>query len=180
MFKTRERKILGSILAIALVVLMIDQMSKGPDAVDASVAEETAATVVAASGGVAAAAPEQSNPTPVRVQPVAQLLMEIRARRDADPLHIDNAFAPGEQWPDRTDQQATLDDQTSDPHAFAQAHRATGVMRSQRGGYAIINGNIVRVGQTLNGFTLTEIKQDRVVFRSDRWEVELPLDTSRP
>ncbi len=182
MLKTKERKILAAILAIALLILMVDQFSGGPAPADAQ--SDTPAASIPRSPQELPTATNSAEPVATEAiadagPSVARMLSVIRGNTDYDPQQVDNAFAPSSQWAGDAQNAQPQTDDRSDAEAFVQAHRVTAIMRGERGGYAIINGNIVRVGQKLNGFTLIEVSPSAVVFRSEKWEIELPLETGK-
>jgi hypothetical protein len=58
---------------------------------------------------------------------------------------------------------------------FRQAHRLTGVLQSAGRAYAMIDGRIVTIGQTIDGFKLTEVAHRSATFESNTEKVVLSL-----
>ncbi len=60
-----------------------------------------------------------------------------------------------------------LVDSLDTPHRVADRRpNLSGIMRGAHGSQAIIDGNIVRVGETIGGYTVSEISQHQVILTS--------------
>ncbi len=59
-------------------------------------------------------------------------------------------------------------------------HRLVAVMVDGQGGMAIIDGRCLRVGQTMDGFTLVRLGKNSAVLQANGRKVELTLDRDNP
>jgi hypothetical protein len=83
---------------------------------------------------------------------------------------IPDAFAPSHEWINSVQPTPGHLDQ------FETTHKLSAVLASHNGGGAIINGQFVRIGQTVDGFTLTSINRQSAEFSSRTRKVTLSLD----
>ena len=155
---TRERKIIVSVLAVAVAALLLDRLFAGSAATGPSVAEGSAPAAA-----VDAADPPVADPPAVDAAAddaacgglssadcrcVAGQLEGVRQRRQLSVTNVGDAFRPSSAWAGQPRQFEADAPQESPEYAadvFARGHVLSAVMKGQRGGHAIINGRIVRL-----------------------------------
>ena len=154
---TKEQKIFIGLLVVGLVALGVDRFMLTPSSAEAS---EDASTLLVAK-------PQAAKPTPppnaksavaATANPVAQKLLAL-----SESLHIANTpvkdtFATPVAW---TDKPGTV----AGGKRFDQAHSLSGVMVSGRHPAAMIDGKLVSVGQTIDGYKLVAVAQGTAVFQ---------------
>lgn len=163
----------GGLLAIAVVALVIDR-------------------IFFAEPSKAQASPELPGklepPPAVSVAPVAEpadgLISEhLNSIPAVDLKAMPDAFAPSKAWilatqpppppplpappPDKVDHRAA---------EFVAAHKLSALLKSHNGGAAVIDGEMVRVGETLDGYTLTAVQGGSARFTNGSSVVDLTMD----
>jgi hypothetical protein len=83
---------------------------------------------------------------------------------------ITDAFAPSREWAN------SAQPSTNRLGEFETSHKLSAVLASHNGGGAIINGQFVKLGQTIDGFTLISINRQSAEFSSKTRKVTLSLD----
>jgi hypothetical protein len=173
---TEQQKILAAVLVLGAVALVLDRFVF-PVAGAAPAAMTDAASEYAVTG--ASPMPQ----TPARTTPpsaqsadatiVAPTLAQ-RLNRAAAGLrdHVDrDAFALPGRW--ITQPAAAPTEHPAD--AFRQGHRLTGVLESGSHGYVMVDGQIVGLGQTIDGFRLISISHRRAIFEGNGEQVTLSM-----
>jgi hypothetical protein len=173
---TVKQAVYGGLLAIAVVALVIDR-------------------IFFAEPSKAQAAPElPTAPTPapaISLAPIAEpidglISDHLKSIPFIDLKLMPDAFAPSKAWlaaiqpppppppvlppappPDTTDHRAI---------AFAAAHKLSAVLKSHNGGVAIVDGEMVSVGQTVDGYILTAVDSTSAHFASGSSVVDLTMD----
>lgn len=161
----RRSHILGGVLGLALVALAIDRKYRhGPAEAEgaAPTAESSRPVSPETVARPRAAPPAQSTaelPPQDAVCAWLERLPEVERVRDL--FRLDNAFpAPpaakdGEQDP------------AVDPvEQFENSHRLEGTFRGPDAAYAIVDGQVIRPGQSIDGFRLVRLGSVEAVFRS--------------
>jgi hypothetical protein len=168
---TKKQKAYLAGLAVGLAALAVDRTFLAP----AEVQAETGLLIHSpAAAKSAAAASPASLETPASDEALAEQLRAAAARHKVQLMSIRNAFTPSPNW---AGQDAPHRDPTEDRiDAFRQTHRLAAVMVTRESSQAIINGNAVKVGQTLDGFVLESLSDKAAVFRSGKARVQLILD----
>ncbi len=164
-----RQKVFVSILALGAGALLVDRaFLPGPKQAAAGTEPEAAGDAPASH-----AAPGESLPSPSRGG-LAERLDDLAVARGPDPFAMRDAFALPQSW--------LAQNQPLGPAAerFREAHRLTGVMLSEAGGYAVIDGRCLLVGQTLEGFTLVAVSERSAVLESGSDRVELELVQPAP
>ena len=181
---TRERKIILSVLTVAVLGLLVDRLflsspgtGPGVAAADAPAPAPASSAVVGTSPTVAvqADAPRSDSTS------VAQLLESIRQPGELASADVADAFRPSSAWKSTqglADIKAPEELPRRTGEEFAREHSLSGVMRSDDGGYAVINGQVVRLGQTVDGFELSAMSDNAVVMASGAVRVVLKLEGS--
>ena len=159
MFWTKERKVLGAVLSLAAGALVIDSLTR--DASQASGVDSAEYTVTRDDASVALVSFGDSP---------ASIARQIEMLKQAAPMKElpRDAFAA---LPDATEKPVEALSAVN----LASGFRLTGIMRTDDGGRAIINGKIVRVGQSVDGYWLKSIgKRSATIVRSGT-SYDLPL-----
>lgn len=182
---TRERKIYGALLCLGLAALAADKLFFSP-------AEAPAASLLIQNSGpkpvvvahnkpvVTPAAEPQAKDQPL--MGLGALADRMRGMAEAERLDLvdaRDAFRPPVAWvgniaiPTQTQQSGPgPGDAVS---AFREKHHLIAVLKSSRGGMAILDGKSVRPGQTVDGFKLLRVGENSAVFESNGKSVEMQL-----
>lgn len=154
---TKLQKVLLSIAAAGMIVVIYDQFG-GPVQADASGTQEEPASPVAA------VAPSQAAPAQTTATP--SIGAQLREMNPGAALPRD-PFAP------------TASGQPVQPavasSTFAERYRMTGTIVSGNARSAIINGTLVRRGQSIEGYRLIEVSAGSATFESGNERVTLRL-----
>ena len=184
---TRERTIILSVLGVAVAALLLDQLLGGPSvtgpsaaAADTGEAEPTAAV---ADGTEAAAPvlPPSGDPLASNAGSVTQQLEYFRQSQQLTLANIGDAFHPGQEWlaaQQETEAETAENLPQYAADLFAREHSLSAVMKGSQGGYAIIDGRIVRLGDHLDGFRLVSVSDNAVIMAAKDARVVLKLDAS--
>jgi len=193
MTMSRSRLAVFVALGVALVALVVDRLVLAPSATG----PQPAAAAESPPGPAAAATQPPTGPEapPTAAEtdpaspsagppPLASRLAAAAERFSLDPERLRDGFAPAPSWlaeltepPPSEPAEAAPEPETPSPaEAFREGHALTAVIMTQRGGSAVVNGRVVRLGQTVDGFTLVRLTRRSAVFASeDGEEVELRL-----
>ena len=162
---TRERKIYGAILAIAMTALGVDQMlgdgAGGPQSAEAGT---TMPTVMVLPDAAEAAPPPQTEAKPGVNQWLA-------GRLDGAHAAGGDAFQTPVAWTRDAEAKQAVERSTAGP-----TYRLRAVMMSETGGLALINDRYVRLGQRIDGLTLIEVQPGAAVLANDHQRIELKLE----
>lgn len=58
---------------------------------------------------------------------------------------------------------------------FASRHRLTSVLSQEGGDIAVVDGLLIKVGETIDGVKLIKVEKDGAIFQSGEIEIRLPL-----
>lgn len=162
---TKERKIYGGLFLVALCALIGDQVFSGPS------------RAAAADSEVVASAPVHTAPaaTPVAHSAITNQLAQRLRTLDHDQAlsasALSDPFKVSKIWDGAADGPTV-----NRIWAFNQRHHLTAVMVSgARGGSAIIDGELVRLGQSLEGFKLIEVSTRSATFECNKQLARLTL-----
>jgi hypothetical protein len=185
---TRERKIYGGLLCLGVLALGIDKMFLSPSEAPAQSAAGLLITNAAPKNLVIAHNKPVVSPTPASAQPGEKPLMGLgalaaRMRDMAEVERLDltdakDVFRPPVSWvgtiaPTQAIQ-ATVT--TVGPAAtFRDRHHLIAILKSSKGGMAILDGKSVRPGQTVDGFKLTQVGENSATFEGSGTKIELQL-----
>ena len=177
---TKERKIYLGLLAAGLAALTVDRLTGGPSAASAHDPAEYAIARPEASpspapasiSNAAAATPATvANTNPGMITPggglaarLRELLPNTKATSRPAVAQRDLFRAPASWAPATPTNPVPREGLT--PDEFQASHRFTAVLRKGRRVHAVVNGQMVAPGQTLNGYTLLEVNADMAVFQS--------------
>ena len=190
---TRERKIYGALLCLGLAALTADKLFFAPAEAPAETASNLLIAPAPAQRNVviarnkpvvwapAVAQPKEHNP--IGLAALAARMHDMAEVERLDLADAKDAFqAPiswtGEQKPQT---QPSLDPVSPlfDPAAaFRDKHHLIAVLKSSKGGMAILDGRSVRPGQSVDGFKLLRVGDRSAVFQSNGKSVELELPAS--
>jgi hypothetical protein len=179
---TRERKFYVAVFALALVALVADRVffnggGGGGAAQEASAAADHSLVVPSAerssTGSGAAQGGAAHGSASSGAESVTRLLESIRKQRDLDIDNTPDVFAKtitptGVLPTERQIRANSLIEQFS-------RHRLTSVMTDSRGGAAMVDGQIVHLGQTFDRFTLIAIDSQSALFECEDVQVRLML-----
>ena len=180
----KSQKMYVIILAVAAVGLLLDQVLLAPGA--SGPARVQAGAVRTTPG------PSPQPPTaepPAATVSVAKRLARFNDVRRFDITTVREVLSPSPAWlaelqppkpepePEaRTPQSvAVAPAQMSPAERFVQRHQLKSTIRREKGGWALIDGHIVEVGQEFDGYRLVAVTDDGAVFESDQGRVELRL-----
>lgn len=114
-------------------------------------------------------------------------LRQLAGQMELEAGHMRDAFAVHPAWidphepdePEQQDGEATEHDRpdpvTVEAERFKQEHRLQAVMPERDQGMAVVSGHTLRVGQSLDGFTLVHTDSHLVVFEARGHHVNLHL-----
>jgi hypothetical protein len=162
---TKERKIYAGLFIVAACAFAGDQIFSGPKeaAANADVA------VVTARPAPAATATAVSNHTLITTE-LAQKLRALDHDQALSAAPLSDPFTLSKTW-ETSD--ASVDGRLS---GFNQRHHLTAVMvGGARESSAIIDGQLVRVGQSIDGFKLIEVSRTSATFECHKQLARLVL-----
>ena len=180
---TKERIVLLAVLAVGGAALLIDRMvfsNPGPSQAAAN-AVTTASVTVAPSAGVstsASAVSEQSEDSPASnvTALLARRLEDVARTQSQGGRSVRDAFAVSPAWVQvQTQEAAQLEQVNVEVDRFAREHKLNAVLARENGAIAIVDGQPLKVGQVVDGFTLEEIHQRSAVFSQGGHRTELSL-----
>jgi hypothetical protein len=172
---TRERKIFGGVLVVAVAALAFDQLggsssdsssaSNGQDPNSLLMASTAASPSSAASrGNVASAANVADGPS------LAQRLAAAAGPAGATPApdQIRDVFRIPRAWSGNTQVVAVSDDKLA-ADRFVQAHKLSAVSKNGSsatgdGGVAVVDGKLLHPGAVIEGFKLVAVTRSSAVF----------------
>lgn len=182
----KSQKVYAIILAVAAVGFLVDRVLLAPGA--GGPAQVQAGAVHMTPSG---------RPRPPTTEPraatasVAKRLARFNDVRQFDITTVREILLPSPAWlaelqppepepePDAEAEApqpvAVAPAQMSPAERFIQRHRLKSTIRRDNGGWALIDGHIVEVGQEFDGYRLVAVTDDGAVFESDRGRVELRL-----
>jgi hypothetical protein len=172
----RKRWIYVGVLGVASVAFIVDRLFLGtPETAEAKPAAQTpkAARPTAAS--------KKPQGQPVVVDPSLAWLEKL-----AEPGTERDVFAPSPEWLARSKAEAAeaaaaaereKGPQPGSPRAFEEAHKLQATTVMGQGGLAVVDGQCLSVGETLDGFRLARVEAGQVEFRrgADRVTLTLPM-----
>jgi hypothetical protein len=172
---TKQQKIVGAVLALAIGAFLVDRFVIGheSDAAPAVSARQPAARRLSQQTKPLAAQAAAAAPLPGNVATLAARLQDTARAQKLNLETVRDAFRPPAAWVG-TSRPATVDDLQAAAAEF-QKRKLTAIMRQSGGGVAIINEKAVSVGQSLDGFRLVAVKDRSAVLRRGNHKVELRL-----
>jgi hypothetical protein len=175
---SRNYMVFGS-LAVAVTALVVDKLYfSEPSSAQASLVSQAAPTPPTVNK------PESATVTPPLPEASEGLISDhLKIVPEVDLTETGDAFSPSKAWmlfvrppppppPAAPPPEAKVDHSGTD---FVAAHKLSGVLESHNGGAAIVDGEMLLVGQTLDGFTLTAVQSTTARFTNGTIVVELTI-----
>jgi hypothetical protein len=181
---TRKHQIYALVVGGAFTLLAIDRLWLAPSKASAGAPEASsaAATPAEATAPAGATDPVPARPLSTPVDALrAQLAGELdRLALDAqvDPDAVRNALAPGSGWP--TPPEPAPDgagDGQTEPESPQPELRLSTVLAGGQHQAAVINGEIVRLGQSIAGYRLESIRERTVRLSNGERSIVLELES---
>lgn len=152
----------AGLLGVGVIALAMDRLVFSPAPAEA--ADEPAALLVSKPAAPASGAGNSSTNAVAFAAPVAEPVT-YKLKALADSLHLDSApvkdaFAPSRAWAGKSGGIA------SDTRSFEQSHQLSGVMLSGRHPSAMIDGKLLTVGQSLDGYKLVSVTPGSATFQA--------------
>jgi hypothetical protein len=172
---TVKHKIAGGLCVLGLIAVGVDRLFILPDAATAVRLPSEHYAVVEPS-----ASPDET-PEAVPVgsistarAAIADRLDKVAQQRGFNLDRVPNAFVPPKSWLVEEVRKGTPSSRVT-AEMFEAGHVLTGVMAAGDGGYAIIDGRTLFIGQKLDGFELISVSERSAVLDSDGERTELML-----
>jgi hypothetical protein len=175
---SKKQTVYSGLLAVAVVALAIDRIFYSEPAT-----AQASPVATQAQAAPALPSPEKtSTPEPAITvtAPSDGLISDhLKLMPMVDLKAMPDAFAPSKAWtlasrppPLPSAPVEKIDHSAAD---FAAAHTLSAVLASHNGGAAIVNGEMLRVGQILDGFTLISVKSNTARFTNGTSIVDLTM-----
>ena len=175
---SRNYLVYGS-LAVAVTALVVNKLFfSQPSSAQASLVSQAEPTPPAVNK------PEAAPAAPPLPEPSEGLISDhLKTVPEVDLTKTGDAFSPSKAWmlfvrpppppsPAAPPPEVKVDHTGAD---FIAAHKLSGVLESHNGGAAIVDGEMLLVGQTLDGFTLTAVQSATARFTNGTIVVELKI-----
>ena len=175
---SRSQKILIAVLGVGLGALAVDRLLLGGAATGPAQASAMPIPGAPAPDGTAHAGAGDSSAAAPATLSVAEQLRAVAAAEHLNGAVVPDAFEPSEQWvpaPAPADNRSAARQAESAADNFARSHPLSAVLTTPTGGWAMIAGQTVRVGQSVDGFTLVSVTEGAAVLERDGVRVELKL-----
>ncbi len=179
---SRERKFFVVICALALVALVVDRTLLTEAAADDGASDPSALLVP---GGGASTSPGAGRAVPANgrngaggsssAAAVSDLLAQMAERNRRQLEQTPDAFQPGAGWtaPDMTQPGPPAADARVE--TFAKRKLASIVAGGRGKAGAMVEGRMIHIGQSLDGFTLVAVDNQSAVFEGRSVQVRLSL-----
>lgn len=175
---------MAAVLGVAVTVFVADRIlgvfPMGPQAAEASAVESPASLHDEFGQQMRATAALTSIPPAPRT--LADRLEELRDTADIDPMNVRDALRPSKAWLGPGDPVEVvappaepIDSAERRARLFARRHRLTATAVGVRGGMAIIDGQCVRVGQSMDGMELVSVDRGSATLKGGEITVRLTL-----
>jgi hypothetical protein len=172
---TARHKVGGVLCVLGVIAVGVDRLFVLPQEAAADGLPSEHYAVVRSTGTPVADPPEvPAGSISTARAAIADRLEQVAARRGFDLEHVPDAFAPPKSWllvedPDgpRTTRMTAAE--------FEATRALTGVMAVGDGGYAIIDGRMLFIGQELDGFELIAVSERAALLELDGVRVRLEL-----
>ena len=176
---TRKGKVCAIVLGLAGFAVTCDQLfffpAAGPATAQAAssavVNEPAASTPMPVPASPAAVAGGSGQPTPA----IAGRLQGLAVAHRLNLSEVDDAFDPPATWKQQEQTIRVLKRSQVRANDFRQSHQLTAVLTAGKRGLAVLGGKPVRIGQTIDGFTLVDVAKRSAVFEAEGVRVELSL-----
>jgi hypothetical protein len=171
---TTRQKVYAGIAGLGLLAVAADRLLILPHGAAADAPAPDSYAVSSAERRPAAPLPV---PAPLSQRPtIADRLDAVAAARRFDLTNVRDAFVPSPAWLAGSGPQPPgLESGRLAAERFRGAHMLTAVVASGEKGYAIIDGQILFIGQVLDGFRLVAVRPRSVVLESNDTRIELVM-----
>ena len=166
---SKKQKVFLYLLAVAIAALLVDRVFLSSGAVGA---EE------------ALAMPEVTPDAPARPdlpaqeeQPLAERLRTLSETQSLDVSRVRDAFCLAPAWSAELRPPAVPVPQVDQTLKLMQNHRLMAVMVGPDGGYAVVDGKRLLVGQERDGIKLVSVNENSAILESGGIRFQLKLDT---
>jgi hypothetical protein len=172
---TKQQKVLGAVMLVGLLLVGADQLGALPGS-SAGKTDDSSGYAAAEFKVVATPA---ATPTPVPLPTTATRSSVAQRLRHTQRFATDNTlrdvFAVGPAWLAQAEQGAKVDPLAASIEKFRQSHRLTGVLSSSGREHAMVDNQIVAVGQSVDGFKLVSVSHRSATFESGEARVVLNM-----
>ena len=181
------RIIVMAVLAIALIAFAVDRLvfqsgTTSPARAEARVAATSTASKNPAAAPAAPAAADGNDHAaePATAAPWAERLTVLADTLEIDPDSMRDAFLLDDVWLAELQppQGAAALDTPDSVRQFRATYRVSVIMLVGDGGSALVNGQVIRVGQDLGGFRLVSLTPTTATFERGTTRVELALPSA--
>lgn len=177
---SRERKFFVAICGLAVVALVVDRTLLSEAAADDASAADPASLLVTNSPGTTGPRPSGAGTTrkggeTSSAAAISSLLAEMADRNRRQLEQTPDAFHPGAAWsaPDMSQPGPPASDARVE--SFAK-RKVTSIVAGGRGrAGAMVDGRMVYIGQSLDGFTLVSVDNQSAMFEGRSVQVRLSL-----
>ena len=175
---TKQQKVYAGLLVLGLIALVLDRCVFTPASADASDQASDLLIAKPAQSKTESSAPaRKATSTAPTGNAVAQKLTQLSESMHLPGAAVRDAFCPAPAWaadgaPKTPGAPKGI---TAETPNFEQTHTLIGVMLSGSSAAAMVDGTLVRVGQSIDGYRLVSVSKGRAIFRSG--EVTATLQT---
>ena len=168
---TKQQKLFAGLLVLGLVALVLDRCVFTPSSAEAS--DQASDLLIAKNPQTKAESPapaHKATATAPAGNPVALKLTELSESMHLPGAAVKDAFCPAPTWSG-----TGAPTGGAEIRSFEQTHTLIGVMSSGGSAAAMVDGKLVRVGQSIDGYKLVSVSKGKAVFQSG--EVTATLQT---
>jgi hypothetical protein len=168
---TKQQKVYAGLLVLGLTALVLDRCVFTPASADASDQASDLLIAKPAQSRTESPAPNRkATTTAPSGNPVALKLTELSESMHLPATAVKDAFSPAATWSGSGTTTAG-----GEVRNFEQTHTLIGVMVSGGSAAAMVDGKLVRVGQSIDGYKLISVSKGKAVFKSG--EITATLQT---
>ncbi|MFG0331483.1 MAG: hypothetical protein ACF8PN_16470 [Phycisphaerales bacterium] len=172
---TKQHKLLIGVVGAAVLVVGADRVflsgASGPEEAEAATPAEPS------SAANSLASIESLRAWTVDGETLADRVLALAAPDDFVFDAVADPFTPDASWyPEETESPGPTPNALSEENAPPPSFQLEAVMARSGGGQAMINGRILRVGESIDGYMLTVVRAGSVTLESDNGEITLRLD----
>jgi hypothetical protein len=174
---TKQQKVLCAVLVAGALLIGADQLGMLPGSVQASEAPATSEYDVPRQTAAAA------TPVEASTQPSSGPCLARRLRQAGQSVRegpVRDVFAPGSAWVVPVEVAARTDPAVQAIEQFKQTHRLTGIVSGGGRENAVIDGQIIAVGQPIDGFRLVSLSRRSATFEHGSIRFELTMSERAP
>jgi len=94
-----------------------------------------------------------------------------------DPENAPDAFRASEAWMATTPESVQAVEHRMSASTFRAKYNLDATMVAENGGYAVVDGELLRVGESIDGYRLVSVAERSALFEAGDLQVELALET---